>query len=177
MQSYKDAWTSEREVCCHDGWMFLNKRPRMMRLATLKKGKGRLAWPLCFLGLFQDCWSRSLCFCRAETSSTPAWCWATLVPWATSSTMTRPQWGWACWEPPRLCPPSWAWRSLLPLEVRLASPMCNFWHMLMIITYHNKQGKRGQTQVHLKRYYAEIFNAHLIGTQKLIALIRCLVSN
>ena len=28
---------SEGEVCCNDGWIFLNKRPTLMCLATLKK--------------------------------------------------------------------------------------------------------------------------------------------
>ena len=148
MQSYKDTWMSEWEVYCNDGWMFLNKRSTLMCLATLKqkkKKKGKTVKALCFLWLFQDCWSQSLCFCRAETSSTPAWCWATLVPWATSCTTRRPQWAWACWEPPRPCPPSWAWLSLLPLEVRhthLASPMCHFWHLPMKITYHSKKGQK-----------------------------------
>ena len=29
----QDAWMSEREECCNDGWMFLNKCPAMMCLA------------------------------------------------------------------------------------------------------------------------------------------------
>ena len=30
---------SEGEVCCNDGWIFLNKRPTLMCLATFKKAK------------------------------------------------------------------------------------------------------------------------------------------
>ena len=40
-KSYKDAWMSEREVYCNDGWMFLNNRPTLMCLATLKEERER----------------------------------------------------------------------------------------------------------------------------------------
>ena len=38
-KSYKDVWMHEREKYCNDGWMFLNKSPTMMCLATKKKKK------------------------------------------------------------------------------------------------------------------------------------------